>query len=184
MAGTETYVWDWNEKRRVPASSENPGRHALYTSPAATGHAGFVVAVTTAIALMFLTVVAASGLLALLAVVVGVVIVLWWHCGEQVDGWVVQDTRTRRMQVESLAVVDAGGGCGWCGARIAHRDVVGAVIAPRHWHDAEVEEWIALSEQSGNGSRVARAARHRVVKEWMSRDHRGADETAPRCTAP
>lgn len=47
-----------------------------------------------------------------------------------------------RYEVESLAVVDAVGGCGWCGSLTAHVNDDGHPIPPRYWHAAEVEERI------------------------------------------
>jgi hypothetical protein len=52
----------------------------------------------------------------------------------------------RRAEVESRAVVDAAGGCGWCGTRISHRDVrTGHVVPPREFHHDEVEQAIAIT---------------------------------------
>ena len=49
----------------------------------------------------------------------------------------VEALARRRHDVESRAVVDAGGGCGWCGSRVAHRDSrSGAVLLPRDHHRA------------------------------------------------
>lgn len=49
----------------------------------------------------------------------------------------------RRAEVESRAVVDAAGGCGWCGSRIAHRDDrTGRLVAPREFHRVDIEEAI------------------------------------------
>lgn len=54
----------------------------------------------------------------------------------------------RRAEVESRAVVDAAGGCGWCGTRIAHRDDrTGRVLLPREFHRDEVEQAIAVTAQ-------------------------------------
>lgn len=47
-----------------------------------------------------------------------------------------------RQEVESLASVDAVGGCGWCGSPSAHLNDQGYPVHPRHWHSAEVEERI------------------------------------------
>jgi hypothetical protein len=52
----------------------------------------------------------------------------------------------RRAEVESRAVVDAAGGCGWCGSRIAHRDPrTGQVALPREFHRDEIEQAIAIA---------------------------------------
>lgn len=44
----------------------------------------------------------------------------------------------RRAEVEGRAVVDAGGGCGWCGSRLAHLGPAGHML-PRDWHRDEIE---------------------------------------------
>jgi hypothetical protein len=50
----------------------------------------------------------------------------------------------RRAEVESRAVIDAAGGCGWCGSRIAHRDLrTGLVAMPHEFHRDEIEQAIA-----------------------------------------
>jgi hypothetical protein len=53
-----------------------------------------------------------------------------------------------RHEVESLAVVDAAGGCGWCGSRIAHVNDDGHLIPPRYWHTVEIEERIRSKLQA------------------------------------
>lgn len=52
-----------------------------------------------------------------------------------------------RHEVESLAVVDAAGGCGWCGSRFAHVNDDGHPIPPRYWHTVEIEERIRTKLQ-------------------------------------
>jgi hypothetical protein len=52
-----------------------------------------------------------------------------------------------RNEVESLAVVTAVGGCGWCGSLVAHVNDEGHPILPRYWHAAEVEERIRAKLQ-------------------------------------
>jgi hypothetical protein len=41
-------------------------------------------------------------------------------------------------EVESRAFIDAAGGCGWCGSRIAHVDTAGRSILPRDWHRNDI----------------------------------------------
>jgi hypothetical protein len=53
-----------------------------------------------------------------------------------------------RHEVESLAVVTAVGGCGWCGSLVAHVNDEGHPIMPRYWHAAEVEERIRMKLQA------------------------------------
>jgi hypothetical protein len=52
----------------------------------------------------------------------------------------VQGAADRRREIESLAVVDAAGGCGWCGSRLAHRDRLGMLVGPADFHRAEIED--------------------------------------------
>ncbi|MBW0103553.1 hypothetical protein [Pseudonocardia sp. KRD291] len=47
-----------------------------------------------------------------------------------------------RQEVESLASVNAVGGCGWCGSPSAHVNDLGYLVHPRHWHAAEIVERI------------------------------------------
>jgi hypothetical protein len=49
---------------------------------------------------------------------------------------------TIRQEVESLAAINAVGGCGWCGSPSAHLNDSGYLVHPRHWHAAEIEERI------------------------------------------
>jgi ABC-type nickel/cobalt efflux system permease component RcnA len=49
------------------------------------------------------------------------------------------DAARRRAEVESRAFIDAAGGCGWCGSRIAHVDTAGRSVLPRDWHRDEIE---------------------------------------------
>lgn len=53
-----------------------------------------------------------------------------------------------RHEVESIAVVTAIGGCGWCGSLVAHVNDDGHPIPPRYWHAAEVEERIRSKLQA------------------------------------
>ncbi|RZT83507.1 hypothetical protein EV383_0312 [Pseudonocardia sediminis] len=47
-----------------------------------------------------------------------------------------------RREVESIATVNAVGGCGWCGSPSAHVNDLGYLVPPHHWHSAEIEERI------------------------------------------
>lgn len=51
----------------------------------------------------------------------------------------------RRAEVESRAVVDAAGGCGWCGSRVAHRDSTGRLVIPREHHREDIELTLATA---------------------------------------
>ncbi|RZT88759.1 hypothetical protein EV383_5704 [Pseudonocardia sediminis] len=56
--------------------------------------------------------------------------------------------RRRRDEIESRASVDAAGGCGWCGSRIAHRDDRGTLVFPVDFHRAEIEEQLRSASAS------------------------------------
>jgi Tfp pilus assembly protein PilX len=45
----------------------------------------------------------------------------------------------RRAELEGRATVDAAGGCGWCGTRIAHTDGRGRQVLPLAWHRDEID---------------------------------------------
>ncbi|MHC1563654.1 hypothetical protein ACR9E3_32280 [Actinomycetospora sp. C-140] len=50
----------------------------------------------------------------------------------------------RRHEIESRAVLDAAGGCGWCGMASGHRDHrTGWAITPRAYHRHEIEQTLA-----------------------------------------
>jgi hypothetical protein len=57
----------------------------------------------------------------------------------------VTSAAERRREVESRAVFDAAGGCGWCGQRSMHLDARGAVMHPAAFHRSEIEETIATT---------------------------------------
>ena len=73
---------------------------------------------------------------------------IWWFADRRRTGGArtahrerAEALARRRRDVESRAVVDAGGGCGWCGSRVAHRDFrSGSVVLPRDHHRAEIED--------------------------------------------
>jgi hypothetical protein len=45
----------------------------------------------------------------------------------------------RRSELESRAVLDAAGRCGWCGSSTLHKDEFGFPITPLAYHRAEIE---------------------------------------------
>lgn len=59
-----------------------------------------------------------------------------------------QQVHARRREIESWAVVDAAGGCGWCGSRIAHRDSSGTIVMPLDHHWADVVHTIVSGQNS------------------------------------
>jgi hypothetical protein len=114
---------------------------ARRTSPA--GGCGTLVGVLLLVGLAILVIKWALITAAILAVPFGV----WWlvdRSRQRRRVEAVGAAAARRAEVESRAVVDAAGGCGWCGSRIPHRDDrTGAPVTPRRFHRDEIEETIA-----------------------------------------
>jgi ABC-type nickel/cobalt efflux system permease component RcnA len=72
---------------------------------------------------------------------------LWWvwdRTQQQRGRRELDAVAARRREVESRAVLDAAGGCGWCGMATGHRDHrTGARVTPRAYHHHEVEQALA-----------------------------------------
>lgn len=97
---------------------------------------GTVIGVVLLVGLAILIIKWALITAAILAVPFGI----WWVY-DQAQQRKVTD---RRAEVEGRAVVDAGGGCGWCGSRIAHRDeYTGSLVLPADFHRDEIEATLA-----------------------------------------
>ncbi len=45
----------------------------------------------------------------------------------------------RRSELESRAVLDAAGRCGWCGSSALHKDEFGFPVTPLAYHRAEID---------------------------------------------
>ncbi|HEY2225132.1 hypothetical protein [Actinomycetospora sp.] len=113
------------------------------------GGLGTVIGVVLLIGLAILIIKWALITAAILAVPFGI----WWLLDHEKRTRPVREAQqaaaaaaARRTEVESRAVVDAAGGCGWCGSRIAHRDArTGALMPPREFHRDEVEQAIAIT---------------------------------------
>jgi hypothetical protein len=45
----------------------------------------------------------------------------------------------RRRELESRAVLDAAGRCGWCGSATLHKDEFGFPVTPLAYHRAEID---------------------------------------------
>ncbi len=45
----------------------------------------------------------------------------------------------RRAELESRAVLDASGRCGWCGSTTLHKDEFGFPVTPLTFHRAEID---------------------------------------------
>jgi hypothetical protein len=48
-------------------------------------------------------------------------------------------SRDRRGELESRAVLDAAGRCGWCGSATLHKDEFGFPVTPLTFHRAEID---------------------------------------------
>jgi hypothetical protein len=117
------------------------------SSPA--GGCGTLIGVVLLIGLAILIIKCALITAAILAVPFGI----WWVLDRSKRTRPAREARraaavsaARRAEVVSRAVVDAAGGCGWCGSRIAHRDDrTGHVVLPLEFHRDEVEQAITLT---------------------------------------
>jgi hypothetical protein len=86
-----------------------------------------------------------------LAVIIAIPLGAWWLCKKVSDHnakatpsagapqAVAGRTRDRRSELESRAVLDAAGRCGWCGSATLHRDEFGFPTTPLTFHRAEID---------------------------------------------
>jgi ABC-type nickel/cobalt efflux system permease component RcnA len=81
---------------------------------------------------------------------------IWWiwdraraSRGERTEESRTQAALRRWHEIESRAAVDATGGCGWCGSRLAHRDDRGETVHPREHHRAEIDEQLRSATVRG-----------------------------------
>ena len=99
------------------------------------------------------------GLLVLAGIAVGIVVGLaqwllgvallvavgagaWWLFRQVSDRRrrpVVGPAPDRRTELESRAVLDAAGRCGWCGSSTLHKDDFGFPVTPLTYHRAEID---------------------------------------------
>jgi hypothetical protein len=49
------------------------------------------------------------------------------------------NARDRRSELESRAVLDATGRCGWCGSTTLHKDEFGFPVTPLTFHRSEID---------------------------------------------
>jgi hypothetical protein len=85
-----------------------------------------------------------------LAVIVAIPVGAWWIY-KQVSGRnaqaagrpparaVAAGSGDRRSELESRAVLDAAGRCGWCGSATLHKDEFGFPVTPLAFHRAEID---------------------------------------------
>lgn len=86
-----------------------------------------------------------------LAVIVAIPLGAWWLYKSMSDHnakatpsgsdpkAVAGRTGDRRSELESRAVLDAAGRCGWCGSAALHKDEFGFPTTPLTFHRAEIE---------------------------------------------
>jgi hypothetical protein len=85
------------------------------------------------------------------AVIVAVVAGAWWlfkkvsgrdarpSVGSTPPQAVTGGAADRRTELESRAVLDAAGRCGWCGSTTLHKDEFGFPVTPLTFHRAEID---------------------------------------------
>jgi hypothetical protein len=56
-----------------------------------------------------------------------------------------KDARRRRSELESRAMIDVVGRCGWCGSPIVHLDASGRPVGPLDYHRPEIEEQLGAA---------------------------------------
>jgi hypothetical protein len=104
---------------------------------------GLLIVGLLAIALVVLIIKWALITAAILAVPFGI----WWVLDRSKQRERTQEMEAntaRRVEIEGRAVVDAAGGCGWCGSPIAHSDEAGQPVAPREFHRDEIDQTLAV----------------------------------------
>ncbi len=84
-------------------------------------------------------------------VIVAVVAGAWWlskkvsgrgatpAVGSAAPRAVTGGSADRRTELESKAVLDASGRCGWCGSTTLHKDEFGFPVTPLTFHRAEID---------------------------------------------
>jgi hypothetical protein len=69
-----------------------------------------------------------------LALIVSIPLGAWWLYRK-----VKARDAGRRAELESRAVIDAAGRCGWCGSASLHKDDFGFPVTPLTYHRAEID---------------------------------------------
>ncbi len=149
----------WNHTPNHTASrAANHAAHTKAGSPARPGRglriAGWVAA--AALSLLMITGVLAT------VVLLAVPFALWWVIDRAGRGRRSRAAQAaadeyvagRRAEVESRAVVDAAGGCGWCGSRTAHRAPDGRLVMPREHHRADIEHTLIMASATAASAAV------------------------------
>jgi hypothetical protein len=80
-----------------------------------------------------------------LALIVSIPLGAWWlyrqvkERDRRAHPAVTGRPRDRRAELESRAVIDAAGRCGWCGSSTLHKDEFGFPVTPLTYHRAEID---------------------------------------------
>ena len=78
------------------------------------------------------------------ALIVSIPLGAWWlyrqvKARDRAHPAVTGRPADRRAELESRAVIDAAGRCGWCGAASLHKDEFGFPVTPLAYHRAEID---------------------------------------------
>jgi hypothetical protein len=79
-----------------------------------------------------------------LALIVSIPLGAWWlyrqvKARDRARPALAPGRTDRRAQLESRAVLDAAGRCGWCGSSTLHKDDHGFPVTPLTYHRAEID---------------------------------------------
>ena len=76
------------------------------------------------------------------ALIIAVPVGAWWLYRQMSDRRrtpAIGRSTDRRSELESRAVLDAAGRCGWCGSPTLHKDDFGFPVTPLAYHRAEID---------------------------------------------
>jgi hypothetical protein len=79
-----------------------------------------------------------------LALIISIPLGAWWlyrqvKARDRAQPGLAASRTDRRAQLESRAVLDASGRCGWCGSTTLHKDEHGFPVTPLTQHRAEID---------------------------------------------
>jgi hypothetical protein len=86
-----------------------------------------------------------------IAVIIAIPVGAWWLYSRLSDRSrkapgtskaVAGGSAGRRSELESRAVLDAAGRCGWCGSSALHKDEFGFPVTPLAFHRAEIDSML------------------------------------------
>lgn len=78
------------------------------------------------------------------ALIVSIPLGIWWLYRQVKDRdrarpALTSNPKDRRAELESRAVIDAAGRCGWCGSANLHKDEFGFPVTPLAYHRADID---------------------------------------------